>query len=240
MTEAIILAGGFGTRLRSVVADLPKPMAPVAGRPFLAWQLDFLRAQGVRRFILSVGYLADSVISYFGSEYEGCEVRYVTEDQPLGTGGAIMKSLAMLEGERSFVLNGDSMCDVDLWALRQRVGGGADRIGVFVKSVADVQRYGSVGFCPESGRVLAFGEKNREGAGFINAGVYDIPKSLAERVACVPPFSFEVEVLQHFSEFEIFAARAGDFFIDIGVPEDYLKAQVAIPEWMQAKGGCAV
>lgn len=232
MYEAIILAGGFGTRLRSVVADVPKPMAPVAGKPFLAWQLEYLIAAGVRRFILSVGYRADVIEAHFGCRYHEAEVLYARENEPLGTGGAILLALTMARAERVFVLNGDSMCSVDLAALRRASLVRTDAIGMCVKHVQDAGRYGAVSVDSETGAVLSFAEKAASAPGWINAGVYDLPRNVMANKQLPATFSFEKEVLQKLPHGTLMAHAAGDFFIDIGVPEDYARAQTEIPGWI--------
>jgi len=120
MTTAIVLAGGLGTRLRSAVPDLPKPMAPVAGRPFLAHLLDHWVAQGVRRFILAVGYRHEAIVQHFGGSYRDAELQYSIESQPLGTGGALLRAAAQVTDERALLLNGDTWFDVPLPALAAR------------------------------------------------------------------------------------------------------------------------
>lgn len=112
--EAIILAGGLGTRLRSVVQNIPKGMAPIQGRPFLAYQLDYLIEQGVNRIIFSVGYLHECISNYFGREYNGCQIVYSVEESPLGTGGAIRQALHHCKDQNIWVLNGDTYCNVNL------------------------------------------------------------------------------------------------------------------------------
>src|SRR5262245_17720256 len=120
MATAIILAGGLGTRLREAVPDLPKPMAPVAGRPFLEHQLDLWIAQGVRRFVLAVGYRHEAIVQHFGASYRGATLEYSVETQPLGTGGALRQAAAMVGDERALLLNGDTWFDVPLPALAAR------------------------------------------------------------------------------------------------------------------------
>lgn len=243
MCEAIILAGGLGTRLRSVLPDLPKSMAPVADKPFLAWQIEYLATKGVDRIVLSLGYKADVIKDYFGHGYAGVSIDYVIEDSPLGTGGAILMALRVAQSDRVFVVFGDTLVDVDLSALRDRVVG-ADMIGVGVKRVADAGRYGRVEFDEYSHRVTGFSEKKGGGAAFINAGVYDLPRSLIDRIDCPSPFSFETEILQRIGRgiavgnnplWPLVACPVGDFFIDIGIPEDFVAAQTLIPEWVARK-----
>lgn len=230
--EAIILAGGFGTRLREAVPDLPKPMAPIAGRPFLAWQLDYLIAAGIKSFILSVGYKAETIADYFGESYRGCPITYVKEDEPLGTGGAIRLALASAAQERVFICNGDTLCAADFAALRARSGHTSDAISVLVKHVDNAGRYGAIRFDAATQLITHFGEKSSSDAGFINAGIYDVPRNLFDRFELAAPFSFESSVLQVLVGKSLYAQASGDFFIDIGIKEDYLAGQTAIPAFI--------
>lgn len=229
MYEAIILAGGFGTRLREAVPDLPKPMAPIADKPFLAWQMKYLIKQGVTHFILSVGYKAESIRNYFGNEYEGAIISYAEETQPLGTGGAIEYALQFAKQDRVFVLNGDSLCDVDLAALKQLCEKKPASVGILVKKVENAGRYGAITFVQDSKLVTAFGEKSSSLPGYINAGIYNIPRSLFDNSNCSCPFSFETEVIKNLVGENLFACEVNGFFIDIGIPEDFDKAQIEIP-----------
>ncbi|TBR40361.1 MULTISPECIES: nucleotidyltransferase family protein [Dyella] len=230
--EAIILAGGFGTRLQSVVRDVPKPLAPVAGRPFLAWLLDQLAGQGVRRAVLATGYLADVVESTLGSDWHGMKLVYSREEQPLGTGGAIAKAASAVSGKRAFVLNGDTHLALDYARLGQLAIGGASPITMALASVDDVGRYGAVMLSGD--RVTGFSEKGGHGPGMINAGVYDI--DLASLSAEFPhgPFSFEQDVLvPAAAKGRVRAFTQTSRFIDIGIPEDFERAQSMFSQSLQ-------
>jgi D-glycero-alpha-D-manno-heptose 1-phosphate guanylyltransferase len=228
MYEAIILAGGFGTRLREAVPDLPKPMAPVAGKPFLAWQLDYLIQSGITRFILSVGYKAQTIRGYFGDQYRGNAVIYVEELEPLGTGGAIQLSLQQAKQERVFVLNGDSLCHADFTQLRM-LNNNSNGVGIVVKHVDNAGRYGAITFDRSTGLVTSFGEKSSTAPGFINAGIYDIPTNLFDNIKTKTPFAFETAVIQKLVSKTLYACESGDFFVDIGIPDDFNRAQKDIP-----------
>lgn len=230
MYEAIILAGGFGTRLREAVPDLPKPMAPVAGKPFLAWQLDYLIQCGVTRFILSVGYKAQTIRDYFGSEYQDKPIIYVQEDEPLGTGGAIKLALQQAKSDRVFVLNGDSLCHANLEDLRALNRDHPNGVGIVIKNVENAGRYGAVTFNEDSKLVTSFGEKSSSAPGFINAGIYDIPATIFSKIDALPPFAFETAVIEKLVASNLYACKSGDFFIDIGIPEDFSRAQTEIPQ----------
>lgn len=233
MYEAIILAGGFGTRLREAVPDLPKPMAPIAGKPFLAWQLDYLIRQGVTRFILSIYYKADSIRDYFGSNYKNAQIIYAEESAPLGTGGAIQFALTKATQERVFVFNGDTLCDVDLDKMRNLNIKNPHGVSILVKKINDTSRYGSISFDIASSLVTSFGEKVNSGPGYINAGIYDIPKNLFVDSNLASPFAFEDQVIKKLVSVNLFAWPAGEFFIDIGIKSDFINAQKTIAEWFE-------
>ena len=222
--EAVILAGGFGTRLRGVLGDIPKPLAQVNGRPFLAWVLDALHRQGLRRVILATGFKGAEVRAALGDRWLGMALVYSQEQQPLGTGGAIAHAVRELHGDAFFVLNGDTWLALDYSAFDQRVRAAGARFGMALAEVPDVSRYGAV--CVEHGRVARFIEKGRTGRGYVNAGVYRMHKSLLSTFPVATPFSFETEVLIPMASSETIVAyekTAG--FIDIGVPDDYARAQ---------------
>lgn len=225
--EVVILAGGLGTRLRSVVSDVPKPLAPVAGRPFLAWLLDRLAAQGVRRVVLATGYLAERVEAMIGPRWAGMEVAYSVESEPLGTGGALVQAIARLQGQSLHVCNGDTYLHYALRELEQVTARHGALAGMALASVADTGRYGAVSV--DDGRVLSFEEKGRTGPGYINAGSYFLPRAGLEALCALGSagaFSLETAFLHPLaSTGRLAAAVDTSGFIDIGVPEDYAAAQ---------------
>lgn len=227
--EAIILAGGLGTRLRGVVADVPKPLAPVAGRPFLAWVLDALNAAGLRHVILASGYLADQVEAAVGTRWGRMDVTMAVEPAPLGTGGAVKFAARRLLGDNAHVVNGDTYLRYDPRALEAAARALDAPIGVALARVPDVARYGAVEV--RDGRVVAFHEKGRHGPGCINAGCYFLDSRALEALPPADRFSFEEDVLLPASRSGGIAAfdETADF-IDIGVPEDYARAQQWFPE----------
>jgi len=226
--EAIVLAGGLGTRLRSVVSDLPKSMAPVGGRPFLALLLDALDAGGFERVILAVGYKSDAIREHFGERYRTLQLRYSTELEPLGTGGAIRLALEQATAPEVFVLNGDTYLELDYRAMRAAHLQTAASLTVAVQAVPDASRYGALDM--DAGRIRGFLEKGRSGPGLINAGVYLLARTLLDRYALPCVFSFESDVLvPHVREIAPLAFEASGTFIDIGVPEDYARAQSLLP-----------
>jgi Nucleoside-diphosphate-sugar pyrophosphorylase involved in lipopolysaccharide biosynthesis/translation initiation factor 2B, gamma/epsilon subunits (eIF-2Bgamma/eIF-2Bepsilon) len=223
--EAIVLVGGLGTRLRSVVADLPKPLAPVAGRPFLAHLLDQLAAGGLRRVILATGYMAEKIEQTIGRRWADMDIAYSKEPEPLGTGGAIRLAAALLQGHGVHLANGDSFLRYDPGALEQAVRALDATLGIALAKVDDVHRYGAVEVY--DGRVVAFREKGGSGPGLINAGSYFLTMAgldaLPEDEAA---YSFESRVLlPNASHGQVAAFDDTRDFIDIGVPEDYARAQ---------------
>ena len=229
--EAIVLAGGFGTRLREVVQDVPKPLAPVAGRPFLAWLLDSLQQGGLSRVVLATGYLSHLVEEAIGTDWRGMSVAYSVEEQPLGTGGAIRQALSATRGGPVLVLNGDTWLRFDQAAFAAGVGRAGLPLGMARARVPDVTRYGAVSVA--NGRIQAFGEKSATGPGYINAGVYYLGNPATLDFPAAENFSFEKEILTP-------AACAGQVagftdtsdFIDIGIPDDYARAQQEAAGWL--------
>lgn len=222
--EAIVLVGGLGTRLRAVVSDVPKPLAPVAGRPFLAWLLDHLADNGMRHVVLAAGYLAERVVDSIGREWRGMEVNYSIESSPLGTGGAVRQACGLLRGDATHVLNGDTFLRYDMSALEQATRTAGSALGMALARVDDVARYGAV-VC-NAGRVDGFSEKGERGPGYINAGSYYLTSAALLALPKDPAFSFEAKVLGPLTEAgKVCGYAATSGFIDIGVPEDYLRAQ---------------
>lgn len=221
--EAIVLAGGLGTRLRSVVPDTPKPMAPVQGTPFLALLLSHLARGGFTHVVLSVGYKAEVIRSYFGDDYHGLALAYEVEAEPLGTGGALRQAMNRIQGDHAFVFNGDTFLDLevdDVVALWQE----NHQPVIVAREVDDVSRYGRVVL--EHGRVVAFGEKSGSGTGLINAGCYVLPKDVFAKITEPAPFSLEHIVLEPLvASGAVLGHVTRGLFIDIGVPDDYARAQ---------------
>jgi D-glycero-alpha-D-manno-heptose 1-phosphate guanylyltransferase len=229
--EAIVLAGGEGRRLRAVVSDLPKPMANVAGRPFLWWLLNRLAQQQVRRVILSVGYKADAIQNHFGNVFSGVELAYSVETEPLGTGGAIRLALEQAREKQVIVLNGDTYTDVDLRGLNAKFESSGTDLAVAVTHVNDVARYGGVVVDQKTERIVGFDEKQGTAAGYINAGIYCLRRDIFARYPVPAKFSFERDYLAKQLALLRPVAFAGvRAFIDIGVPTDYALAQTVIPE----------
>lgn len=223
MREAIVLAGGFGTRLRQVLPDLPKPMAPIGGRPFLEIILHSLAAKGFGRAILSLGFMAEKISGHFGDSFSGLELDYVVEDQPLGTGGGVRLALAHCQNNHVFIFNGDTFLDLEVEAIEQHWQQRHCPI-IVGRKVQDTLRFGRL--LVSDGRVTGFTEKGIGGEGLINAGCYLLAREQLDSFPLNTPFSLEVDYLAKAvdkTRFDIFIT-AGKF-IDIGVPDDLARAQ---------------
>lgn len=221
--EAIILAGGFGTRLREVVPDVPKPMAPVVGRPFLEILLSSLAQKGFERVVLSLGFMSDTVIEYFGEQFAGMELVYEVENTPLGTGGAVRQALTRCIEDHVFVFNGDTYLDLEVADVEAQWQAHHAPI-IVAREVPDTARYGRLN--TEEQRVIGFLEKGMAGAGLINAGCYVLPVDILDEFTLGQAFSLETDYLAKtvgMQRTDLFVTNG--HFIDIGVPEDYARAQ---------------
>ena len=224
--EAVILAGGFGTRLREVVPDLPKSMAPIAGRPFLEILLEMLARKGFTRVVLSLGFMSEKIIRHFGESCAGIDLVYEVESQPLGTGGAIRAALARCLTDHVFIFNGDTYLDIEADALELLWQASRHPV-IVVRDVPDTARFGRVEM--RDGRVHSFLEKGSPGRGLINAGCYVLPKNALDDFPLGQSFSLETEFFAKYLQrvrFDGFVTHGR--FIDIGVPEDYELAQTAL------------
>lgn len=226
--QAVILAGGLGTRLRAVVSDVPKPMAPVAGRPFLEHQMDFWAAQGIRRFVLSVAYLGESIVAHFGKRYGGCEIDYAIEETPLGTGGGVLLASRMVPAGRPFLLlNGDTFFQVELARLAAFHARAHSDWTVCLFRPDEAGRYGGIEMGPE-GRVLALLDKSAAAGKLANGGVYLVNPAILAAMASQPPrkCSLETDLMPALlaAGARVHGLECPGRFLDIGVPEDYARA----------------
>lgn len=222
--EAIVLVGGMGTRLRAALPDTPKPLAPVAGRPFLAWVLDELVSGGISRLILATGYGASRIQDTIGGSWQGVEVAYSQESEPMGTGGALKLAIAHSSGGGVHLVNGDTYLEYSPVSLREHASSLGVDAAVALARVPDVGRYGAVDV--RGGLVRSFHEKGQRGPGLINAGCYFLGSDVLRALPDIDAFSFERDVLPALARERRLAGYAeADKFIDIGIPEDYAKAQ---------------
>lgn len=224
--EAVILAGGFGTRLREVVADVPKPMAPVSGRPFLEIVLSVLSRQGFRRVVLSLGYMAETIVSHFGGRYKKLELVYEIEDSPLGTGGAVRAALQQCHNDHVYIFNGDTFLDLEVSQV-EAVWQRNHHPVIVAREVLDTARYGRLHVT--DGLVTGFAEKGVVGPGLINAGCYALPLHCLDAFEVGRRFSLETDYFMcSVPQLHIDAFVTKGHFIDIGVPEDYMRAQTEL------------
>lgn len=224
LPDIIILAGGFGTRLQSVVNEVPKPMAPIAEKPFLEWLLKYLAPFKPKKFILSTGYLHQVIEDYFGNSFEGIPVVYSRETEPLGTGGAIKKALSLVNTEDALVLNGDTFLKVDHHEFYQFHIQHDAIFSMVLKPMEKPTRYGTV-TC-NINRIENFNEKNEHCEfGLINTGVYLMNKMVEAYLPESEKFSFEKEFLEVQTPSIIMQGFNSDaYFIDIGIPDDFHRA----------------
>ncbi|MBX9783879.1 MAG: nucleotidyltransferase family protein [Chitinophagaceae bacterium] len=228
ISTAIILAGGLGTRLRTVVADIPKCMAPVAGNPFLKYVIEYLLNQGVTHFIFSVGYKKESIIEFVQQEYPHLNYRFAIEEEPLGTGGAVHLAASLCKEKNSFVLNADTIFKVNLSALSSFHYLNDADCTLSLKPMQQFERYGAVELNEEQ-RVMDFKEKKYYDSGLINGGVYALNVDRFLKMSLPQKFSFEKNYLEaYYRELRLFGYSSDAYFIDIGIPEDYERAQTEL------------
>jgi D-glycero-alpha-D-manno-heptose 1-phosphate guanylyltransferase len=223
--EAIVLAGGFGTRLKEIVKEVPKPMAIINDKPFLYYLFKFLKQNGIQKIILSVGYKAEVIEEYFGEKFDGMNIEYSHEDIPLGTGGGLKKATSHITSEYFFAMNGDTFFDVNL----QDLGNFTKKhnhcnIALALKLMTNFDRYGTVSM-NNLNTVVSFEEKKQVESGLINGGIYCLKKQVFSNITD-EKFSFEKDVLEKMiGQNSILGMPSDTYFIDIGIPEDYYKAQ---------------
>lgn len=231
-TEALVLAGGFGARLRQIVSDVPKPMADINGKPFLSYLLRRLSLANIRHVVISTGYMHEKIENFFGRSFENIRISYSQETEPLGTGGAIRFALHKIESADFFVLNGDTLFNINFERFENFYSTKGTMLAVALRKVDEANRYGSVNI-DKSAKITGFNEKNTavKGASLINGGVYLMNKKLFENRNLPAAFSFEKDILEKcYLEDEFFGMTFDSFFIDIGIPEDYARAQKEFSE----------
>jgi D-glycero-alpha-D-manno-heptose 1-phosphate guanylyltransferase len=217
--DVVILAGGQGTRLQSVPGDVPKPLRPVNGKPFLAYLVEQVRGAGARRIILSLGYRPDAFRDF--AAREGLEVS--VESAPLGTGGGLRNALPLLRSDVVIALNGDSYASVDLGLLAALQRRRKARALMLLADVPDASRYGRVDI-DEDGSVLSFSEKGEAGPGLINAGVYVLQRSVLAEIPEGRAVSLERETFPSLIGHGFYGEPGAFAFLDIGTPESYAAA----------------
>ncbi len=226
--EAIVLAGGLGTRLRSEVKALPKSMAPIRDRPFLEYLFDYLIANGVEKLILSVGYKSAAIQDHFSNRYKHTDIEYVVEASPLGTGGAIKNAMQAVTGDYVIVTNGDSLITADIQKQYQaQLDLDAD-VSFALKPMKQFDRYGRITI-GENHSITAFEEKQAVEEGLINAGLYIFKRQSFDRLQFPEKFSIEKEYFEsHLQSQHFIGIQTSGYFLDIGIPKDFAKAQYEI------------
>lgn len=224
--EVIILAGGLGTRLKHLLNDKPKALANINDKPFLEYLLNFLQKNGVNKYIFSLGYLNEQIIFYLKTNWSNLEYKIIIEDHPLGTGGAIKKAMLNSTEEDILIVNADTYLDLDLFKFRTFHLMKNSDCTIAIKEMIDFERYGSVDIDDQS-RIISFREKKFIKRGLINGGFIYLKKYSLNKFDMPEEFSFEKDFLEkRLNEINIFGFLSDNYFIDIGVPLDYAKAQV--------------
>jgi D-glycero-alpha-D-manno-heptose 1-phosphate guanylyltransferase len=228
LKEAIILAGGFGTRLQAVVSDVPKPMAPINNEPFLNYVFNYLKHYNIEHVVLSTGYLSEKISGYYKNEYKGIKISYTKEAEPLGTGGGIRLALEKCLTNEVLVLNGDSFFDVDINSYYKQHHSFKSDCSLALRKVDNASRYGTIKL-DDTSEIKAFKEKDSvEQPGLINGGVYILNRELfLNKTEANKAFSIEKDFFEkRVDQLKIFGFEYQGYFIDIGIPEDYKKAQI--------------
>lgn len=221
---AVILAGGMGTRLRTVVADRQKTVAEVNGRPFLHYLLEQLSVAGISNVILCTGYMAGNVQSLLGENYKQIKLTYSAETEPLGTGGAIRLALPLFKSDPILVMNGDSYFDLDLKSFAEKHYHNKAHDSLALATVNDISRYGAVDLA-ENHSVTRFEEKGqRQGNGLINAGIYLLSRKTITTIPTETAVSLERDIFPNLIGNGLYGFPTDGRFIDIGIPEDYRSA----------------
>lgn len=222
---AVILAGGSGTRLRSVVADRPKVLAEIHGKPFLAYLFDQLITAGCRSVVLCTGYLGAQIQQTFGDQFDRLDLRYSQEPQPLGTAGAVRLALPMLTSDPVWVMNGDSYCDADLRAYWHWYRNCQPVASLLLTQVSNSGRYGSV-VIDNGGGIVQFREKSKnDSPGSINAGMYFLRREVLAAIPAKSMVSLEYDVFPKLVGQGLYGFAAQGRFLDIGTPEDFALAE---------------
>ena len=226
ITEAIVLAGGKGTRLRETIGTIPKCLAPIAGKPFLHYLLAYLQQSGILRVVFALGTGSDAIIEWLAGENLSVEIKWVVEPEPLGTGGGILLAMQHCAAADVVVVNGDTLFTANLAALLGFHQKKKAETTLSLKAVNDASRFGCV-VVDDHDRIIDFLEKSQGSSGLINGGIYVINRQALLRRNFPERFSFETDYLQPLvHEADFYGMVSDAYFIDIGVPEDFAKAQI--------------
>jgi D-glycero-alpha-D-manno-heptose 1-phosphate guanylyltransferase len=222
--QAIILAGGFGTRLKDKISDLPKPMAPIKGVPFLSIIFNQLISHGFTKVVLAVGYKSDKIVSYYNNRYRNLAIEYSFEDEPLGTGGCVKKAMSHIDDDYVFIINGDTYFDVNFKDIQK-----PNRVLIVCKYMENSSRYGKI--MVNNNVITSFAEKNSSNSGLINGGIYYFKTTLFSEFMTPSSFSLEKDFFEKYvNELKIDAYESDGYFIDIGIPDDFERAERELNE----------
>ncbi len=225
--KAVILAGGKGTRLASVVSDKPKPMAEITGLPFLHYIILDLKKKGIKSIVMLTGHMSEVISNFFHSEYHGVQIKYEVESEPRGTGGLIYE-LSRKWQEPILLINGDTYFDIDIQALYSK-SLSTKNIILAVKQIQNSDRYGVLEIVED--KIINFKEKTWIENGYINGGIYILPPGVFDHFEMPYCFSLEKDFFEAFkSELNLIPFYSEGYFIDIGIPADYELAQSSIPK----------
>ncbi len=222
--ETILLAGGFGTRLKSFTKDIPKPMVDINGRPFLDYLIKYLKKNKIKKVIFSLFYKSESIIDYYGSSTNGIEILYSIDEGPLGTGGAILEALKICEEKHVLVINADTYFDVKIESLLELHLKKQNDITLSLKPMKEFDKYGYVR-TNKNGRVVGFEEKKFQRNGKIDGGVYIINNNIFQGYKNEETFSFTDYIKNNLNQLKVGSLIFDDFFIDIGTLDDYSRAK---------------
>ena len=222
--EVIVLAGGMGTRLKDAVPDLPKPMAPIKNKPFLEYLLNWLsQCPAIEQIILATGYKSETIIEYFDRSFKRIPVVYANEVEPLGTGGAISNALTACDSQHVLIVNGDTYFPIDIMHFQEFHERIKKPVSIALKKMYRFDRYGTVEI--EEDTIMKFNEKKSCEEGLINGGIYLLDKNWFGMQKHPDKFSFEKDILEHYVSQQLLSGKVfDDVFVDIGIPEDYIKA----------------
>jgi D-glycero-alpha-D-manno-heptose 1-phosphate guanylyltransferase len=230
--QAIILAGGFGTRLKTVVSEVPKPLAPIAGQPFLYWLIKYLQKQGVEKYTFSLGYMHHLIHDFLSKEFPNIKFNCVVENEPLGTGGAIKFAAEKIKDEYILLLNGDTFFNLNLLSFIHEFRQQNADCSIALTPMQNFDRYGSVTLNQDN-LIIQFNEKQYCESGLINTGIIALKKSVfQDKTNHLPQnFSFEKDFLEpNMQSLKVTGYIATQYFIDIGIPVDYYKANEELPQ----------
>lgn len=230
--EAIILAGGMGTRLQKVIPGIPKPMAPVGGKPFLYYLFNWIKDYPIEKLILSVGYKAESIVEYFGKSFFDMPIDYVIEEKPLGTGGAVRYAFKRARGNDILILNGDTYFPININKFFSFHLENKSLFTVALKRMRDFNRYGTIEL--DNNLIMRFNEKKFCKDGLINGGIYLANRKYIESWQIPEVFSLEKDILEKDAGSSILKGMIfDDTFLDIGLPQDYSKAEMILTKYFQ-------